>query len=85
MRFAIAFNENHPVPEALDTVGIQEITTAFVQAAKRSIEAGFKVIEIHAAHSYLLHQFLSPLTNHRDDDYGGSFENRTRLLRDIVR
>ncbi|MUG94232.1 oxidoreductase [Scytonema sp. UIC 10036] len=82
---ANAFSENYPVPEALDILGIQEITTAFVQAAKRSIEAGFKVIEIHAAHGYLLHQFLSPLSNHREDDYGGSFENRTRLLREVVR
>ncbi len=81
---AISFSEHHPVPQALDIGGIQEIITAFVQAAKRSVEAGFKVIEIHAAHGYLLHQFLSPLSNHRDDEYGGSFENRTRLLREVA-
>ncbi|BAZ21231.1 flavin oxidoreductase/NADH oxidase [Kalymmatonema gypsitolerans NIES-4073] len=82
---AIAFTENHPVPEALNSEGIAQIIHAFVQAAKRSVEAGFKVIEIHAAHGYLLHQFLSPLSNHREDEYGGSFENRTRLLREVVR
>ena len=81
---AIAFSENHPVPKALSIEGIQQIISAFVQAAKRSVEAGFKVIEIHAAHGYLLHQFLSPLSNHRDDEYGGSFENRTRLLREVA-
>ncbi|ARV59381.1 oxidoreductase [Nostocales cyanobacterium HT-58-2] len=80
----IPFSENHPVPEALSKEGIQQIINAFVQAAKRSMEAGFKVIEIHAAHGYLLHQFLSPLSNHREDEYGGSFENRTRLLREVV-
>ncbi|MBO3462577.1 NADH:flavin oxidoreductase/NADH oxidase [Aetokthonos hydrillicola Thurmond2011] len=81
---AIAFSEEHPIPEALYKAGIQEIIDAFVQAAKRSVEAGFKVIEIHAAHGYLLHQFLSPLSNKRDDEYGGSFENRTRFLREVT-
>jgi 2,4-dienoyl-CoA reductase-like NADH-dependent reductase (Old Yellow Enzyme family) len=81
---AIAFSKDSPIPEALTIEGIQQVTDAFVQAAKRSLTAGFKVIEIHAAHGYLLHQFLSPLTNHRPDDYGGSFENRTRLLREVV-
>ena len=57
---------------------------AFVTAAKRSVDAGFRVIEIHAAHGYLFHEFLSPLSNHRTDQYGGSFENRTRFLRDTV-
>jgi 2,4-dienoyl-CoA reductase-like NADH-dependent reductase (Old Yellow Enzyme family) len=80
---AIAFDDL-PIPEALSIEGIQEITNAFVQAARRSLEAGFKVVEIHAAHGYLLHQFLSPLSNHREDKYGGSFENRTRLLREVV-
>jgi 2,4-dienoyl-CoA reductase-like NADH-dependent reductase (Old Yellow Enzyme family) len=80
---AIAFDDL-PIPEALSIEGIQEITHAFVQAARRSLEAGFKVVEIHAAHGYLLHQFLSPLSNHREDKYGGSFENRTRLLREVV-
>ncbi|MHC5828867.1 MAG: oxidoreductase, partial [Nostoc sp.] len=62
----------------------QQVINAFVEAAKRSLQAGFKVVEIHAAHGYLLHQFLSPLSNQRQDDYGGSFENRTRLLREVV-
>lgn len=81
---AIAFSDDSPTPEALSIEGIQKITDAFVQAARRSLEAGFKVVEIHAAHGYLLHEFLSPLSNHRDDEYGGSFENRTRLLREVV-
>ena len=81
---AIAFSKESPIPEALSIEGIQQIIQAFVRAAKRSLQAGFKVIEIHAAHGYLLHQFLSPLVNHRQDDYGGSFENRTRLLREVV-
>lgn len=81
---AIAFSKESPIPEALSLEGIQQIIQAFVEAAKRSLQAGFKVIEIHAAHGYLLHQFLSPLVNHRQDDYGGSLENRTRLLREIV-
>jgi 2,4-dienoyl-CoA reductase-like NADH-dependent reductase (Old Yellow Enzyme family) len=81
---AIAFSKDSPIPEALSIEGITQVTEAFVQAAKRSLKAGFKVIEIHAAHGYLLHQFLSPLANTRTDDYGGSFENRTRLLREVV-
>ncbi|BDA74617.1 NADH:flavin oxidoreductase/NADH oxidase [Calothrix sp. PCC 7716] len=81
---AIPFSSEHPTPEALTIEGIQEIINAFVQAAKRSAQAGFKVIEIHAAHGYLLHQFLSPLVNQREDEYGGSFENRIRLLVKIV-
>ncbi|BAZ33339.1 NADH:flavin oxidoreductase/NADH oxidase [Cylindrospermum sp. NIES-4074] len=81
---AIAFNQDSPVPEALSLQGIQEVINAFVQAAKRSLQAGFKVVEIHAAHGYLLHQFLSPLSNQRTDDYGGSFDNRTRLVREVV-
>ena len=81
---AIAFNADSPMPEALTVAEIQQIREAFVQAARRSLEAGFKLIEIHAAHGYLLHQFLSPLSNHRQDEYGGSFENRTRFLREVV-
>jgi len=81
---AIAFSKDSPVPEALSLEGIQQIIQAFVAATKRSLQAGFKVIEIHAAHGYLLHQFLSPLVNHRQDHYGGSFENRTRLLLEVV-
>lgn len=81
---AIAFSKDSPVPEALTIEGIKQLTDAFVQAAKRSLQAGFKVVEIHAAHGYLIHQFLSPLSNQRQDGYGGSFENRTRLLREVV-
>lgn len=81
---AIAFAEGGPAPEALTTDGIQKVLADFVAATKRSLEAGFKVIELHAAHGYLLHQFLSPLSNHRTDTYGGSFENRIRLLLEVV-
>lgn len=81
---AIAFSQDSPVPEALSLEGIHKVTHAFVQAAKRSVKAGFKVIEIHAAHGYLLHQFLSPLSNQRTDKYGGSFDNRIRLLTEVV-
>ena len=81
---AIPFANDWPVPEALDAAGIARIRQAFADAAKRSLEAGFKALEIHAAHGYLLHEFLSPLSNHRTDSYGGAFENRTRLLREIV-
>jgi 2,4-dienoyl-CoA reductase-like NADH-dependent reductase (Old Yellow Enzyme family) len=68
----------------LTETGIPEIVTAFVLAARRSLQAGFRIAEVHAAHGYLLHQFLSPLSNRRTDQYGGSFENRTRLLREVV-
>lgn len=81
---AIAFTENYPKPQALTTDGIREIVGAFAASAHRACDAGFRVIEIHAAHGYLIHEFLSPLSNQRDDEYGGSFENRTRMLRDIV-
>jgi 2,4-dienoyl-CoA reductase-like NADH-dependent reductase (Old Yellow Enzyme family) len=81
---AIAFSKDSPVPEALTIEAIKQVTDAFVQATKRSLQAGFKVVEIHASHGYLIHQFLSPLSNQRQDAYGGSFENRTRLLREIV-
>lgn len=66
-------------PVALDAAGIEKVVTDFADAARRAVAAGFEVLEVHAAHGYLLHQFLSPLTNHRDDEYGGSFENRVRL------
>ncbi len=81
---AVPFAEHYPKPRALTIDGIQEIVAAFVEAARRACEAGFRVIEIHAAHGYLIHQFLSPLSNRRQDAYGGSFENRTRILRQIV-
>jgi 2,4-dienoyl-CoA reductase-like NADH-dependent reductase (Old Yellow Enzyme family) len=81
---AIPFIENYPMPQALTRDGICEVITAFAAAARRACDAGFRVIEIHGAHGYLIHEFLSPLSNQRDDEYGGSFENRTRLLREIV-
>ena len=81
---AIPFNTDFIVPEALDETGIARVTAAFVAATRRALAAGMKVVEIHSAHGYLLHQFLSPISNHRTDRYGGSFENRTRFLRDTV-
>jgi len=77
---AIPFREGDPVPHALTIDEIEEVVEQFVRAAKLSLRAGFKVLEIHAAHGYLLHEFLSPLCNTRDDEYGGSLENRMRLL-----
>lgn len=81
---AISYEEGTLVPLALDENGITKIIADFKIAAKRSLQVGFKVIEIHAAHGYLLHQFLSPLSNNRTDKYGGSFENRIRLLLEIT-
>jgi 2,4-dienoyl-CoA reductase-like NADH-dependent reductase (Old Yellow Enzyme family) len=80
----ISFAEDYPMPNALTLDGIQQVVAAFSSAARRACDAGFRVVEIHAAHGYLIHQFMSPLSNHRDDRYGGSFENRTRLIREIV-
>lgn len=81
---AISFGEGYAVPHELSIAGIAEVVAAFVAAARRAVVAGFQAIEIHAAHGYLMHQFLSPLSNQRTDAYGGSFENRTRLLREVV-
>ncbi|HEX8330810.1 MAG TPA: NADH:flavin oxidoreductase/NADH oxidase [Hymenobacter sp.] len=81
---AVAFADNYPQPTALDAAGIQKVVADFRTAAARSLAAGFQVIELHAAHGYLLHQFLSPLSNHRTDEYGGTFENRIRLLLEVV-
>jgi len=81
---AIPFADNYPTPQALTVDGIQQVVRAFADAARRACDAGFRIIEIHAAHGYLIHEFLSPLSNHRDDIYGGSFENRTRLIHQIV-
>jgi len=82
---AIPFAEGWIVPEALDEGGIKGITAAFVAAARRAYAAGFQVVEVHAAHGYLLNEFLSPISNHRTDQYGGSFENRARFLLEVVR
>lgn len=81
---AIPHYDVNPAPAALDKTQIDAIETAFVDAARRSLAAGFEVIELHAAHGYLMHEFLSPLSNHRSDEYGGSFENRVRFTKEIV-
>jgi 2,4-dienoyl-CoA reductase-like NADH-dependent reductase (Old Yellow Enzyme family) len=81
---AIPFSPKSPTPEPLDLSGIARVVQAFGAAAKRAREAGAKIVEIHAAHGYLLHEFLSPLSNTRNDCYGGPFENRTRILREVV-
>lgn len=82
---AIPFAEHYGTPVALDRAGIQKVIADFTAATKRAKEAGFDVVEVHSAHGYLLHEFLSPLSNHRTDEYGGNFENRTRLLLEVVR
>ncbi|ODC03067.1 oxidoreductase [Terasakiispira papahanaumokuakeensis] len=76
---AMAYAEGDPVPVAMTSEQIDQVIDDFVAAAERAVEAGFDAIELHAAHGYLMHQFLSPLSNHRDDQYGGSAENRMRL------
>jgi len=81
---AIAFYEKETAPLALDKEGINKVISDFKTAAARALKAGYKVIEIHAAHGYLIHEFLSPLSNHRTDEYGGSFENRVRILLEII-
>lgn len=81
---ALRFAEGYPLPDALTEEGIREVIDGFAGAARRAREAGFCVAEIHAAHGYLLHEFLSPFSNRRQDRYGGSFENRTRLLRETA-
>lgn len=81
---AIPFAENDYTPVALSKEDIAYIVDNFKQATQRSLAAGYQIIEIHAAHGYLIHQFLSPLANQRTDEYGGSFENRVRLLLEIV-
>lgn len=81
---AIPFDPQHTTPEALSEAQIEALVQAFVRAAERSLAAGFKVAEVHAAHGYLLHQFLSPLSNQRRDQYGGCFENRIRLLLQVT-
>jgi 2,4-dienoyl-CoA reductase-like NADH-dependent reductase (Old Yellow Enzyme family) len=81
---ALRFSPGYGEPIALDMEGIRRVTEAFVQSAQRALEAGFDVVELHAAHGYLLHEFLSPLSNQRSDEYGGSFENRIRLLVEVT-
>ena len=80
----VSFGEGYAIPTELDEAGIRQVIAQFTAGARRAREAGFQTIEIHAAHGYLLHQFLSPLSNRRTDSYGGSFDNRTRLVREVV-
>ncbi len=81
----IAYNEEYPIPEELDREGILRIQGLFRDGARRALAAGFEWLEIHAAHGYLLHSFLSPVSNKRTDEYGGSFENRVRFLIETIR
>jgi len=81
---SVAFSPDDDPPLALDESGIKKVISDFKIAALRSLKAGYKLVEIHAAHGYLIHEFLSPLSNQRTDNYGGSFENRIRLLSEIV-
>jgi 2,4-dienoyl-CoA reductase-like NADH-dependent reductase (Old Yellow Enzyme family) len=81
---ALAFATDHAMPRALDSTGIHRVIDAFRQAAQRAKQAGFDVVEIHAAHGYLLHEFLSPLSNQRSDAYGGSLDNRMRLVLEVA-
>jgi 2,4-dienoyl-CoA reductase-like NADH-dependent reductase (Old Yellow Enzyme family) len=81
---ALPFDKDWHVPQALDVAGIRKVVADFRAAAVRAKDAGFKLVELHGAHGYLLHQFMSPLSNQRSDEYGGSFENRTRLVREVI-
>ncbi|TPG45559.1 NADH:flavin oxidoreductase/NADH oxidase [Rhodanobacter glycinis] len=81
---ALPFDEGWQTPQALDEAGIAGVIADFRATAQRALAAGFELIELHAAHGYLMHQFLSPLSNQRSDRYGGSFDNRSRLVREIV-
>ena len=81
---AIPFKDTDPIPMAMNTNAIGQLVNDFRTAAERALQAGFKVVEIHAAHGYLINSFLSPISNQRTDEYGGAFENRIRLLVEIV-
>lgn len=81
---AVQFDSQYAKPAALDYAGIRRVIEAFGAAAQRAVKAGFDAVEIHSAHGYLLHSFLSPLSNRREDEYGGTFENRIRLLLEVV-
>ena len=80
----LPFDDGSPMPRALDADGLRKVVADFADAATRAREAGFRVVEIHAAHGYLLHEFLSPISNQRSDAYGGSLANRARLLLEVV-
>jgi 2,4-dienoyl-CoA reductase-like NADH-dependent reductase (Old Yellow Enzyme family) len=81
---ALPFDSGWNMPQALDDNGILTVIADFRAAAQRALVAGFELIELHAAHGYLLHQFLSPLSNRRSDNYGGSFDNRSRIVREVI-
>ena len=81
---AVPYDAGYAVPDELDAAGIRNVIAKFAASTRRAREAGYQAVEIHAAHGYLLHQFLSPLSNQRTDAYGGSFDNRTRLVREVV-
>ncbi|MFB8030005.1 NADH:flavin oxidoreductase/NADH oxidase [Streptomyces sp. NPDC056465] len=81
---AVAFDENHPVPTELTVGDIEDIVRQFADAARRSLDAGFEIVEVHGAHGYLIGEFLSPHSNRRTDEYGGSYENRTRFALEVV-
>ena len=81
---ALPFADGHATPAPLSEEGVAEVIRSFAAAARRALSAGFQVVEVHAAHGYLLHEFLSPLSNRRTDRYGGSLENRTRIVREVV-
>lgn len=81
---AIPFSEAAPVPKELSKEEIADLVIAFSESARRAVEAGYDVINLHAAHGYLLSEFLSPVANKRTDEYGGSFENRIRFLIEVI-
>ena len=81
---AIAFADDYPKPDAMTAKDIDDVVAAFAAAAKRAVGAGFQLVEIHGAHGYLIHEFLSPLSNQRTDEYGGSLENRIRFVRRVI-
>ncbi|MGL5094627.1 MAG: oxidoreductase, partial [Planctomycetia bacterium] len=81
----VPFNANGPLPIELDAAGLERVAGAFVAAAQRALKAGFDLIELHSAHGYLFHSFLSPISNRRTDAYGGSLDNRTRLLLEVTK
>ncbi|HLK65363.1 MAG TPA: NADH:flavin oxidoreductase/NADH oxidase [Bryobacteraceae bacterium] len=81
---ALPFRPDDPLPRELSKSEIQSIVTAFRMGAERAVQAGFQVVEIHSAHGYLIHEFLSPLSNHRTDEYGGEFSNRCRFAAEVI-
>ena len=82
---AISFGGKYPIPKALSISDIKNLVSAFADSAQRAVRAGFDLVEIHAAHGYLIHQFLSPISNQREDEFGGSFENRIRFILEIAK